>query len=348
MRRIYLLLIALVTIASCAKPKTPFSPSVQTNQLEIISSCKLTGDPIDLSVDDSYIYVAEDEAGYALINSNDNSLISEYNSLSSFNLYKTKYIVGNAADNEVIFYDRSGTPTVYVADITDPTNPTLLANITGSTYNATNLYVTPNDDPDMPDYSTNIYWICKENELFKINKGYFDTTNGYEAGGDIWLPSYQLESFTMDSDKLYIASSQLGVDIVNKDDGHRISLVNTPGEALYVLRYENYLYVADRQAGLQVIDITDINNPTLLEDFAYDTSGYAQSLDIDSENNLLSVASGGGGVYVFHLNYPQKPELIGRLDSSQVGYTNITKIHKGKILIASRDEGIVEISIKNK
>ena len=348
MHRIYLLLIVIISVASCAKPKTPFSPSVESNALEIVNSCKLTGDPIDLSVDDSLIYVAEDEAGYALINTNNISLISEYNSLSSFNLFKTKYIVGYATDNEVFFYDRVGTPTVYVADITDPTNPTLLVNITGHTKDATSLFVGPNTDPYMPDFSSMINWICKENDLFYFNSAYFDKVNGYEGGAKTLLPSYLLESFSIDSDKLYIASNQLGVDIVNKDDGHRISLVNTPGEALYVLRYENLLYVADRQAGLQVIDVTDIENPVLMSDFAFDTSGYAQSLDIDSENNLLSVASGGGGVYVFHLNYPQKPELIGRLDSSQVGYTNVTKIHKGKILIASRDEGIVEISVKNK
>jgi hypothetical protein len=348
MHRIYLILITLIIFSGCAKPKTPFSPSVQSNALEIVSSCKLTGNPIDLSVDDSYIYVAEDEAGYALINTNSNSLISEYSNLSSFNLYKTKYIIGNITENEVFFYDRTGTPTIYVSDITDPSHPTLLANITGDTYNSTNLFVSQNTDPDMPNYSTLISWVYKDNELFYFNTAYFDRTNGYEAGPKVLLPSFFLKSFSMDDDKLYIASNQLGVDIVNKDDGHRISLVNTPGEALSVLRYENFLYVADRQAGLQIIDVTDIQNPVLMNDFAFDTSGYAQSLDIDSENNLLSVASGGGGVYVFHLNYPQKPELIDRLDSSQVGYTNITKLHKGKIFIASRDEGIVEISVKNK
>ncbi len=346
MHRIYLLLIVLATVFSCAKPKTPFTPDIQSNPLEIISCCNLTGDPVDISVDDSLIYVAEDQAGYALVDTKNNNLISENKAVSTFNLYKSKYIAGNISQNEVMIYDRSGTPTIYVADISNPENPTLLANITGSTYNVTNLYVTNNNDPDMPNYSTSIYWICKENEMYKFNKAYFDRTNGYEAGAETWLSSYMFKSFTLDNDNLYIASSQLGIDIVNKDDGHRISLINTPGEALYVLRYENYLYVADRQAGLQVIDITDINNPTLLEDFAYDTTGYAQYLDIDSENNLLSVASGGGGVYVFHLNYPQKPELIGRLDLSTVGYTNVTKVHKGKVIVGSRDKGIVQISIK--
>ncbi len=350
MIRKLLLLIALVIVASCAKPKTPVSPS-ESNQLKIVSSCKLIGNPIDLTVDDSIIYVAEDQAGYALINTKNNILIYENNSISNVKLYKTQKLAVNASENEVFIYDNKGSShrsNIYVADISNPQNPLLISTISDSTMNVTNLYAVDNNESNSGEYPTIIYWINWNiiHDVFNLNKGYFSKQNKYFATS-FELPTFTPKSFTMDSNNLYIASNQLGIDIVNKDDAHRISLVNTPGEALAVIRYENLLYVADRQAGLQVIDVTDIQNPILLNDFAFDTIGYAQSLDIDSENNLLSVASGGGGVYVFHLNYPKKPELIGRLDSSQIGYTNITKIHKGKVLIGSRENGIVKISTED-
>ena len=74
----------------------------------------------------------------------------------------------------------------------------------------------------------------------------------------------------------------------------------------------------------------------------FDTTGYATSIDI--MGSLAAVSSGSGGIYLFDISNPSSPILKQNLRSA--GYTNNAKFNKGKLVVASRDQGVLIYAIK--
>ncbi len=69
----------------------------------------------------------------------------------------------------------------------------------------------------------------------------------------------------------------------------------------------NLAYLADGEVGLDLVDISDPNNPILLGN--YDTDGKANKVDI--VDNIAYVASGTGGLQIIDVSDPQNPTLLG-------------------------------------
>jgi len=74
----------------------------------------------------------------------------------------------------------------------------------------------------------------------------------------------------------------------------------------------------------------------------FDTSGYATSLAVSG--NKLALSSGGGGIYLFDVSIPSKPQLLQHLTSC--GYTNTVKFMDNKLVVGARDQGILIYEIK--
>jgi len=172
--------------------------------------------------------------------------------------------------------------------------------------------------------------------------------NSYQYGNynNIWLGSYAynfpnaVEGFDIVDTLLFMTGEQRGLYITNRNNGNIISEVNTPGTAIDVKIYGDYAYIADKEYGISVIDISDITQPELV--YSYDTSGYAQRIDV--EGDYLVVASGGGGVYLFDISDRAKPEFADRWDDSDIGYTYDVDIHNGEVFVATR-EGVYRMLI---
>ena len=74
----------------------------------------------------------------------------------------------------------------------------------------------------------------------------------------------------------------------------------------------NYAYVADGDAGLQVIDVSNPANPQRVG--GYDTSGDAQGVAVSG--NYAYVADGGAGLQVIDVSNPANPQRVGGYDTS--------------------------------
>jgi len=86
-----------------------------------------------------------------------------------------------------------------------------------------------------------------------------------------------------------------------------LSSLSIPGTANSVAVSGNYAYVAAGAAGLQVVDVSNRQNPTVIG--ALDTAGDAR--DIKVVGNLAYVADGPGGLCVIDVSNPLSPVLVG-------------------------------------
>jgi len=86
-----------------------------------------------------------------------------------------------------------------------------------------------------------------------------------------------------------------------------IGSVDTPGEANGVALSGNTAFVADGVGGLQIIDVSDPENPNIIG--SADTPGYARSVAISDDTAF--VADGFEGLQIVDVGYPENPEIIG-------------------------------------
>lgn len=69
----------------------------------------------------------------------------------------------------------------------------------------------------------------------------------------------------------------------------------------------NLAFLADGEVGLDIVDISDPDNPILVGN--YDTPGEANKVDV--VNNIAYVASGTGGLQIIDISTPDNPTLLG-------------------------------------
>ena len=82
---------------------------------------------------------------------------------------------------------------------------------------------------------------------------------------------------------------------------------NISGYAYRVTVFGDYAYVADRYSGLQIIDVSNVANPTLAD--SYDTPNRAW--DAVVSGNYAYVADGGSGLQIIDVSNVANPTLAG-------------------------------------
>ena len=82
---------------------------------------------------------------------------------------------------------------------------------------------------------------------------------------------------------------------------------DTPGAAWNVAVCGDYAFVADYEAGLRIINISDLSAPSVVG--AYDTPGDARDVAVDGD--YAFVADYGSGLQIINITNPASPTLIG-------------------------------------
>ena len=90
-----------------------------------------------------------------------------------------------------------------------------------------------------------------------------------------------------------------------------IGAKDTPGSAIGVAVIGQTAYVADGEAGLQVIDVSDPQNPAIVG--SVDTPGSARGVVVIDQ--IAYVADGSSGLQVIDVNDPQNPAIVGSVDT---------------------------------
>lgn len=352
MKYLSLLMICTIILFGCAKENDPaeaVTPS--SNSLEIADTIELVGNPVDIAISDDLIIVAEDLTGFSLHNRNDGSFIGRYTDIDGSEAYNIE-LVGQVADSNEYYAFKGDSLAVF--DLENPENMIISKPFFEIDEYAKQIDFTLNDIHDS--------WV---EELYDVEFKYQYATNHeiitkyYDKDEPLEIGSYtfsfgisRIESFYREENRYYVACNQIGVLIFERDvlEGGSITTdnalcyIDTPGEAFEVLKKDDIIYVADRHLGLQVFDISDLNNPESLSDVSYDIS-YGYITDIDIEGNYLAACAGGGGVLLFDITESNKPVLVGSLSSSEAGYVNKVEIKDGKLYVCSRDLGILIINL---
>jgi len=330
LRVIVFTIISMTFLFSCADPNdsiTTPEPSESIISLEYFY--ETMGYARDISVTDSVLFIAEDQAGFSIYDLHSDTLIYYYDDHGNFQNYRLIY--ADEVNDWLFIYNRYGNTSIQAFNIANIDTPTVLPPIIGQTQLIEKIAFEENLGGGLK-----LSWI---NEGPKYTYG--GVYNGYwQVGSSNFTFDYSVVDFDTDSSYLYIACEQLGVQVLSLDSGIVRGEFNTTGEAIKVRVDENLVYIADKQEGLSIVDFTDINNPVLL--FKYDTSGYAQSIDFNS--NFLAVGSGGGGVYLFDISDKQNIRFIERYDPTDFGYTYKVVLKDDKIFAATK-KGVYELRI---
>ena len=338
-------LIIMSFLLGCAKEADRNSLEAQ---LEFVQTYPVVGDPVDFDVSDDYVFIAEDEMGFSIINRQSSELYYRTNKFGISSLTSIPLVRYNK-DNNILF----------VVDLSEghrllPVKLDSLQNFNeddthtnvGSLYNARDLVFEdiPADSTKFLIYSTNFKYLLNTNQLMI---GVFSTT-ATSAVAQLNLTPYPVPNaihrIQLTPNNLIIAMGQRGLRIYNKNDLIDFVDINTPGEARDMKICDNYIYVADRQQGLQIIDITDISNPILLEASARATNGFATSIDISGQ--FLALGSGSGGVYLYDISNPTTPILIDNLNEDEIGYVYKVLFFKNELYISSKSRGIVRYQVQ--
>ena len=104
-----------------------------------------------------------------------------------------------------------------------------------------------------------------------------------------------------------------GVGIVEREI-REVGHYNTPGLAHRVFVLGSYAFVADRQSGLQIVDISDPAEPGLAGN--YRTAGYGYGVFV--RDNFVYVAEGAGndGLRVVDISNIAEPALVGGINTT--------------------------------
>jgi hypothetical protein len=153
-------------------------------------------------------------------------------------------------------------------------------------------------------------------------------------------PPFRPRGFDLNADNIFVAVEQRGLMIYDRA-GALVGQCDLPGEAQKVKVVGNYAYLACRQSGLQIVDISVPSAPVKVS--SIDTNGYATALDV--WGNYAAVSSGGSGIYLFDITSPLNPVLLENLTSC--GYTNNVKHRGNKLLVAARDQGLLVYTVNN-
>jgi hypothetical protein len=116
---------------------------------------------------------------------------------------------------------------------------------------------------------------------------------------------------------------------------------DTPGQAVGVQVVGNYAYVADGDSGLQIIDISNPQNPIFKGN--YDTPSI--SYDLKVVGNYAYVADNHSGLQIIDISNPQNPILKGNYDTPGLSYG--LKVVGNYAYVADYYNGLQIIDISN-
>jgi len=346
----------LVLFTGCAQPNNPVTPEAETVYLELQAVYSSEGYVRDIAITDDYVYVAEDEAGFSIWDTNSNELLSRMRSYdvvsgidtTTIEFTNIQLIVVDEASNGMLAYNRHGSDTgIYIFRIADKRNPVYKFKHGGNSADISVLKATSIDSTQFQ-----FYWLNQDDEYYT---GKIVST----PGGEYWMVSgegtgyfdYNVADFdeNYDTGTIYCASYQLGLKIVEKQviensiDFPLTGTVSTTGQTLAVKVVDNIAYLGNREEGIQVLDISDFNNPVEL--FNYDTTGLASDIEVNTDLNVFALASSSGGVYLF--SGPEgEIKRLQRIDDSEIGYVNMIEM-RGDLLYVGTRYGVYKYKIVN-
>ncbi|MFH0790104.1 MAG: PKD domain-containing protein [Candidatus Omnitrophota bacterium] len=295
--------------------KLPFSPS-------LLAKFDNLGDASDVCISGNYAYVADGSNGLEVID------IKQPNNPVLAGSYDTPgdacgvYVLGNYA------YVADGYKGLWIIDISDPKNPKSMGNYS---CNAENVFVS-GDYAYIANYSAGLLIINISNPKLPV---FADSCGLSGSTKDIFVFG----------DYAYTANSDSKLNVINIRDPKNSYLMgsfNAASGPLYgVYVCGKYAYIVLKE-GLQIVDITQPNNPVLVgscstPDIAYDifVSGY-----------YAYIADYRKGVQIIDIRNPSAPVLAGNYDT--LGEASAVYVSGNAVYVTNDPAGLYILDMAQK
>jgi len=332
--------IILVLLISCAD-----KPDLSNTPLQIEKVITTHGNPVDFDLSQKTIFVAEDQVGFTLYNRSSGTQIYHQHE-ENYNFWTQITLVRYYEPHNVILvYDRTNNNLFHLfkyneASLTVTESPSPPAS------NSNNIRDIVFDDTPINDQRFRTFYGFYGAGVNNINRAFFDIGNTTATliaeipYVEINNPIYNLK---LHGDYIIAAMGTIGVTIFDKNLSASYNCP-TNNNARAVAVNGDIVYVADYNEGICLIDIADITQPALLGR-KIEISGRATTIDI-SGNQMAIGSNNGGGLYLFNIADPLNPVELAHLTREKIGTTiNKVKFYNGKLYIASREKGIVCVTL---
>lgn len=120
---------------------------------------------------------------------------------------------------------------------------------------------------------------------------------------------------------------------------HKLGSYDTPGFAKYVKVLDNIAYAADRESGLQIIDVSNPQNPQLLG--SYDTP--ANTSYVDVVDTLAYLTDTVSGLLILNVADPTNPHLLSTFST---GYPLFLTVVQDKAYVGT-STGLYIVDVSN-
>lgn len=321
-------LAVLIMVGGCAKRNT----APQDNKIfSLLKEIPVVGSPSDIAFDDSHLYIAADQGGLFVVNTNTwqtrwwTQLLPGGGDANLVNIRRISVV----PQHKYLFLgEYVQADKIRIVDISDQDSLRLSDSITGGTDALQQIKFRAIANPTGNNKVEGFFGAARTLVYLR-----YDGTVYTGSTWTIEAPA-TVSGFDVTSDLVVIAAQQRGLALYNINNQTKLSEIAVPGEALAVKVSGNYAYVACRQSGLQVVDISNPAAPVLKG--RYETTGYATTVDLKGSHAIVS--SGGGGVYLFDISNPNSIKLKEKLSSA--GYTNGAVFWGDNAVVLSRDKGV--------
>ena len=138
----------------------------------------------------------------------------------------------------------------------------------------------------------------------------------------------------------YICRGDSGLKVVRSDPPTSLILENDifePGRPNNHVKNGDYVYVASVQDGLQVLNVSDVTNPILIESIPSGASTH--SLVMHTEENYLFVTDVYSGIYIFDTTDPSLPELISTASTDPDTGSHMISYYNDHVYVAISKSG---------
>lgn len=293
-----------------------------------ITTSWMSSNALGLTVDGNMLYVAASVEGFYAINVTDQNAFVE-----------TGYVdtPGNATDLIIdgnLAYLADGPAGIHVIDISDPANPTILS--TFDTLGYARKLVKQGNTLFVADSSNGVVVLDVANPLHPVH-----------------VPRPAITPYVWDVD-LYG-----GILVVGTDDGLHTFNVGpgitniattafanpfTDFQAWDVRVQGNIAIVAAGADGIYTLDVSDPNNPILLDQEVYDGTSFYRKLDVQGNFAYVADYGSGNGLRVYDISDPTN---IVYVDYDGLTYASDIAIYGDVVFVADGSYGVYLYNISD-
>jgi hypothetical protein len=242
-------------------------------------------------------YVADDASGVRVVDVGNPALMVPFGSVATLDLAFGLAVAGNR------LYVADASAGVTVVDITDPSNPSVVANL--NTPGVAERLTVNGNTLRLADGAGGVHEIdiTDPDNPALVQSRHADVALGVDTAGKVAYIADAPTGFRT----VTVAAPILSPTIAGS--------VGTPTSAREVAVAGDVLYLAD-ESSLEVFDITDPGNPTLLVSHGF----VGEGRDVAVSGDFLFAAARSGGVHVFDVSNPALPSLVGGIAPSGLAY----------------------------